>query len=113
MGGQLIPEGIGALNPWYLNPLENLVTVQFNHRWLAMTTGLLLILWYWKGRSHFDNGWCRRSFKWVGMLVLLQLALGIATLLAQVPVLLGVLHQAGALLLFSALLLNVHSLSRV
>ena len=113
MGGQLIPEGIGALSPWYLNPLENLVTVQFNHRWLAMTTGLLLILWYLKGRSHFGDDGCRRSFKWVGMTVLLQLALGIATLLTQVPVLLGVLHQAGALLLFSALLFNVHSLSRV
>ena len=47
------------------------------------------------------------------MMVLIQVGLGIATLLLQVPVWLGVLHQAGALLLFSAMLYNIHCLSRV
>ena len=47
------------------------------------------------------------------MMVLIQLSLGIATLLTQVPVSLGLLHQAGALLLFTAMLANVHGLSRV
>ena len=113
MGGNLIPEGIGALSPWYLNPLENMVTVQFDHRWLAIGTGILLIVWYIRGRSRFDEPVLQRSFKLVGMMVIVQLLLGIATLLMQVPVLLGVLHQAGALLLFSALLFNIHALSRV
>ena len=112
MGGKLIPEGIAALSPWYLNPFENMVTVQFNHRWLAVTTGLLLFVWYLRGRSRFSEPRLQRSFKLVGMMVLIQLGLGIATLLMQVPVTLGALHQAGALLLFSALLLNIHSLSR-
>ncbi len=113
MGDTLLPEGIGALTPWYLNPFENLVTVQFNHRWLAITTGLLLIVWYVKGRSRFDDALLQRGFKLVGMMVIIQLGLGIATLLMQVPVLLGALHQAGALVLFGVLLLNVHALSRV
>jgi cytochrome c oxidase assembly protein subunit 15 len=113
MGGSLIPEGIGALSPWYLNPLENMVTVQFNHRWLAITTGIILIAWYIRGRSHFEETMLQRSFKLVGMMVIIQLVLGITTLLMQVPVLLGALHQAGALLLFSALLFNLHALSRV
>ena len=113
MGGQWIPEGIAALSPWYLNPLENMVTVQFNHRWLAMFTGLLLFAWYLRGRRYFEEPTLQRSFKLVGMMVLIQLALGIATLLLQVPVVLGALHQAGALLLFSALLFNIHALSRV
>jgi cytochrome c oxidase assembly protein subunit 15 len=113
MGGSLIPEGIGALSPWYLNPLENMVTVQFNHRWLAITTGIILIAWYIRGRSHFEETKLQRSFKLVGMMVIIQLVLGITTLLMQVPVLLGALHQAGALLLFSALLFNLHALSRV
>ena len=113
MGGKLIPDGIGALSPWYLNPLENMVTVQFDHRWLAMATGLLLLAWYWRGRSRFTETRLQRSFKLVGMMVIIQLGLGIATLLMQVPVLLGSLHQAGALLLFSALLFNIHALSRV
>jgi len=113
MGGSLIPEGIGALSPWYLNPLENMVAVQFNHRWLAIMTGIILVAWYIRGRSHFEEAMLQRSFKLVGMMVIIQLVLGITTLLMQVPVLLGALHQAGALLLFSALLFNLHALSRV
>jgi cytochrome c oxidase assembly protein subunit 15 len=113
MGGNLIPEGIGALSPWFLNPLENMVSVQFNHRWLAIMTGLLLLVWYIRGRSSFDEVELQRGFKLVGMMIIIQLALGIATLLLQVPVVLGALHQAGALLLFSALLFNIHALSRV
>jgi len=113
MGGNLIPEGIGALSPWFMNPLENMVAVQFNHRWLAIATGILLLVWYIRGRSFFDEVRLQRSFKLIGMMVIIQLALGIATLLLQVPVVLGALHQAGALLLFSALLFNIHALSRV
>ena len=113
MGGQWIPDGIGALSPWYLNPVENLITVQFDHRWLAIFTGLLLIVWYLRGRSKFPQRPVQLSFKLVGMMIIIQLVLGIATLLMQVPVVLGALHQAGALLLLSALLFNVHALSRV
>lgn len=113
MDGALVPDGIGALTPWYLNPFENLVTVQFDHRWLAIVTGLLLLAWYIKGRSHFNDAMLQRGFKLVGMMVIIQLALGITTLLMQVPVLLAALHQAGALLLFGVLLFNSHALSRV
>ncbi len=112
MGGKLIPEGLGALSPWYLNPFENMVTVQFNHRWLASATGIMLVGWYIGGRVHFANR-IQRSFKLLGMMAIVQLLLGIATLLLQVPLTLGVLHQAGALILFSALLFNIHALSRV
>ncbi len=113
MGGRLLPEGLGALSPWYLNPFENMVTAQFDHRWLAMLTGVALLVWYLRGRAHFDEPRLARSFKLVGMMVIIQVALGIATLLLQVPVVLGALHQAGALMLFGAMLNNLHALSRV
>ena len=112
MGGEWIPQGIAALTPWYQNLFENKVTVQFDHRLLAITTGVLLIGWYIKGRSRFEDKLITRSFKLVGMMVIIQLILGISTLLLQVPVWLGALHQAGALLLFSVLLMNLHALSR-
>ena len=112
MGGEWIPQGIAALTPWYQNLFENRVTVQFDHRLLAITTGVLLIGWYIKGRSRFEDKLITRSFKLVGMMVIIQLILGISTLLLQVPVWLGALHQAGALLLFSVLLMNLHALSR-
>ena len=113
MGGEWIPQGIAALSPWYQNLFENRVTVQFDHRLLAITTAVLLIGWYLKGRSRFEGVLIKRSFKLIGMMVIIQLALGISTLLLQVPVWLGALHQAGALLLFSVLLINLHALSRL
>ena len=112
MGGQWVPEGIAALSPWYLNLFENLVTVQFTHRLLAIITGIILLVWYIRGRNHFGDTQIKRSFKLIGMMVLIQLALGISTLLLRVPVTLGALHQAGALILFSVMLINVHLLSR-
>jgi cytochrome c oxidase assembly protein subunit 15 len=112
MGGQWIPEGIAALSPWYLNLFENMVTVQFSHRLLAVMTGILLLIWYIKGRIHFEDRQVKQSFKLVGMLVIIQLLLGISTLLMHVPVTLAAIHQAGALLLFSVMLMNVHALSR-
>jgi cytochrome c oxidase assembly protein subunit 15 len=113
MNGEWIPEGVGALSPWYLNLFENKVTVQFVHRLLAIATGLLLLGWFFKGRVGFEDSVVIRSFKLVGMMVIIQVVLGISTLLMQVPVWLGATHQAGALLLFSAMLFNVHALSRL
>ena len=112
MGEEWVPQGLGALTPWYLNLFENKVTVQFDHRVLAITTGVLLLAWYWKGRAAFEQNDVTRSFKLVGMMVIIQVGLGIGTLLLQVPVWLGVAHQGGALLLFTVLLMNVHALSR-
>ncbi|MCP4432893.1 MAG: heme A synthase [Gammaproteobacteria bacterium] len=112
MSEQWIPPGIGALSPWYQNLFENSVTVQFDHRVLAMLTGLILIAWYLTGRARFDSNVISRSFKLIGMMVIIQIALGISTLLLQVPVWLGAAHQAGALLLFTVMLMNVHALSR-
>jgi cytochrome c oxidase assembly protein subunit 15 len=112
MGGKWIPEGIAALSPWHLNLFENMVTVQFNHRLLAITSGILALVWYVKGRSHFEDPQIKRSFKLVGMVVIIQVLLGISTLLMHVPVWLGAMHQAGALLLISVMLMNVHVLSR-
>jgi len=112
MGGKWIPEGIAALSPWHLNLFENMVTVQFNHRLLAITSGILALVWYVKGRSHFEDLQIKRSFKLVGMVVIIQVLLGISTLLMHVPVWLGAMHQAGAMLLISVMLMNVHLLSR-
>jgi cytochrome c oxidase assembly protein subunit 15 len=42
----------------------------------------------------------------------LQIVLGISTLLMAVPVVLGVAHQAAALLLFTVALFTMHALRR-
>jgi cytochrome c oxidase assembly protein subunit 15 len=112
MGGEWIPQGLLALEPAYLNLFENRVTVQFDHRLLAITTGILLLLYWvmsWRYRFH---GLTRSSFNLVGLMVIVQVSLGISTLLLHVPVWTAAMHQAGALLLFTALLFNMHRLSR-
>jgi cytochrome c oxidase assembly protein subunit 15 len=79
---------------------------------LTTICGVALLAWYIAGRSVFNSAAISRSFKLLGMMVIIQIVLGISTLLLQVPVWLGAAHQAGALLLFTVMLMNVHALSR-
>ena len=101
MDGHLIPPGLWAMQPWWLNLFENGLTVQFTHRLLALLT-LAAVLGLWAAR-----GALRKAGRWVLHLLALaglaQVALGIATLLLVVPVPLASAHQAGALVVFTLL----------
>ena len=113
MEGHLIPHGLDRMSPWFLNLFENKLTVQFEHRILTIATALVLIAWYFARRRLLHEPVIKKSFTLVGLMVVIQVFLGIATLLLQVPVWLGAMHWAGALLLFGAMLFNVHALSRL
>jgi cytochrome c oxidase assembly protein subunit 15 len=110
MDGALIPSGLFSQAPWVSNLFENNLTVQFTHR---MTAYLVVFgaaaLWIYGRRV----GLAERSRKATNMLVamvLLQVALGIWTLLAVVPLSLGLIHQGGAVLTLSALIYLLHRL---
>lgn len=106
MDGDLVPAGYGQLRPWLANWGENVTAVQFNHRLLAhLTVAGALLLWLAGRRLGGPAG---RALGLVAAVACGQLLLGIATLLAAVPVWLGALHQAGAILLLSALILALH-----
>jgi len=112
MGDHWIPPGIASMQPWWLNIFENTTTVQFDHRILAITT-FALIVWYWLGLR--KTRLPRRAAIASNALLhttILQVALGISTLLLAVPVFLGAAHQAVAMLLFTITLVLVHSLRR-
>ncbi len=97
MDGRLVPSGLLQLDPWWLNVFENITAVQFNHRLLAY---VLVGLGLWQALSiarRADDAAVRRSGLWLGLALTAQMALGIWTLLAWVPLSLGVAHQAGAL----------------
>jgi cytochrome c oxidase assembly protein subunit 15 len=104
MDGALVPQGLGAAEPWWLNLFENALTVQFNHRLLAyaMTAAVLWHLWALH-RSGSDDR-VRKSGLILAGAVLAQATLGIWTLLANVPIPLALLHQAGAVALFGVAL---------
>lgn len=102
MGGRVIPEGMFSLQPVTRNLFENLITVQFDHRVLAtLVFCVTLGLWVWSLRRQPPT---RTKMAFHSMLVaaLLQVALGISTLLLVVPIPLAAAHQAGALVLFTA-----------
>jgi cytochrome c oxidase assembly protein subunit 15 len=108
MGGRLIPGEVLALDPAWINPFENPVTAQFIHRWLAMiVAATVLALWLRRSRLPAD---ARRPLDLVAGMTVLQVGLGISTLLLVVPVPLATLHQAGAVMLFSLTLFALHSL---
>jgi heme a synthase len=101
MGGGLIPDDILHLRPAWLNLFENPATAQFVHRWLAVAL-VLLVGWLWLRARRLPAAE-RRPFDLLLLAVLLQAALGIATLLLVVPIALAASHQAGAVLLLAAL----------
>lgn len=104
MGGRLVPGEAYDLAPIWLNHFENAAMVQFQHRWLAMATFLgLLGFWQW-AHHRVPAGRARMAVHAVLAAAILQVALGIATLLLVVPIALAALHQAGALLLLTALI---------
>ncbi len=111
MGAGIIPAEYGQLTPWWRNLFENPAAVQFDHRVLAMTT-FALALWVWYRARHTTNARLLSASRLVLGAALLQVALGISTLLLSVPIALGVAHQAGAVLLLTAALLALHANGR-
>ena len=104
MGGHWVPPGLSALEPFWRNFFENPVTVQFIHRVIALST-LAATLWvWWRMRGAAQDTAQSRSRHALLLMALLQVVLGICTLLWVVPVWLGTLHQGGAVLLLSAVI---------
>jgi cytochrome c oxidase assembly protein subunit 15 len=101
MGDHWLPPGMLALDPLWRNFFGNLATVQFDHRILAITTFLLIVA-YWAAarRTELDER-IRRGVNALLHTAVLQVALGISTLLLFVPTVLAVAHQAVAMLLFT------------
>ena len=104
MNETLIPTGLAVLDPWYVNLFENPLTVQFNHRMLGYAVVLAAVLQaLWLARKREATN--LRTSAWaVAILSLLQVGLGIWTLLAFVPIELGLAHQAGAVAVFASAL---------
>jgi cytochrome c oxidase assembly protein subunit 15 len=113
MNGHVVPPEILMIDPWYRNVFDNMATVQFDHRMLAWTLALVVPLLWWRVRRHAAAPRAARIGADVLLaLLVLQVGLGIATLLLRVPVPLAAMHQAGAVLLFAAALNVAHALRR-
>ncbi|GFP84963.1 cytochrome c oxidase assembly protein cox15 [Phtheirospermum japonicum] len=112
MGDAWIPGDVFNMKPLIRNFFENTSTVQLDHRILATAT-LFSIGGLWWSTRKLDIHPAIRSLlgSTVGMAVL-QVTLGISTLVTYVPVSLGTAHQAGALTLLTLTILLNHTLRR-
>lgn len=109
MDGKFVPDGLLSMSPAFLNIFENVTTVQFDHRMMAYGTILLVSFTVWLARAHGLSGRQMMPFYLLATLMVVQVALGVATLLWAVPVSLGALHQLVAFLLLTAGLWSLHS----
>ena len=103
--GALVPSELFGTTPFWLAAFEDILTVQFNHRMLAYATVIAALAAYIGARTAIGSG---RRFRYLGVLAsaaLLQVALGVTTLLSVVAIPIAVLHQAGAIFLFSCAVL--------
>lgn len=82
--------------------INNLASVQFIHRWFAFIVLSLVIYLHIAMKKTQANEFQQRAIHYCGMAVVIQILLGIFTLLYSVPVWLGVTHQIGAFFLFAS-----------
>lgn len=108
--GNFVPtaERLFFITPAWRNVFENTLTVQFDHRMLAYGIWILAML------HVFDAGRQRRTI--AGALILasavtVQAALGILTLVHQVPLALALPHQITAMIVFSIAIIHAERLS--
>ena len=110
MNGRLVPDGLFELSPIWRNFFENIVTVQFNHRVLATLLFIIIPVFWLKTRNLELERITHISIHLLLAALVLQLTLGISTLLLFVPVALGASHQAGAVVLLTAAIFVSHQL---
>ncbi|ALE03858.1 Heme A synthase, cytochrome oxidase biogenesis protein Cox15-CtaA [Bartonella ancashensis] len=99
MDSQIIPEGLLSYDPIWLNLFENPLTVQFIHRFFAYFLFVIIIVHalYVHGKAPHSAHMRRALFLCV--IVVIQALLGVMTLLNEVPISLGLIHQGVAFVL--------------
>jgi len=103
MAGGFLPPDMWALEPWWRNLFENDGTVQFIHR----MTGYLIVLFAigaWAASRRTARLATKRAFDWVAAGILLQVVLGIVTVMHSSPWYIAIWHQLGAVLVLTLIL---------
>lgn len=108
MGDAWFPAGTPMMTPAIANAFDNPVVVQFIHRWFAFAAAGLLV---WMAARAIRSGALRAGWL-VIVLVIVQIGLGIATLLSGVQIDIAVAHQANAALLLIAATAAAHRLGQ-
>lgn len=107
MGQRWIPEELDDANTIIYDLLNKHAGVQFAHRWLAITTLFSLVIFFISAIRKKRKEIC---FKALILMALFQLTLGIATLMTRVSLPIAVLHQSGAVITLTILIVCIYTL---
>jgi len=107
MFGKIIPPNL--FNSW-INLFEVPQTIVFIHRWFAWL-GLIAVpgVYYLAKKQDYPRE-ILNGLLWLTGAVALQIALGVMTILSYVNIVVALIHQANAIILFALAIYLIHSL---
>jgi heme a synthase len=112
INGHWIPDVMNRLSPFWKNLIDNKITIQFIHRGLAYTILILVIIWSIKARKVLGTSLFSKTKFLPLILVLLQVLLGITTVLTSPYgnnlVWFGVAHQLVAILFLMSIVFMLY-----
>lgn len=110
MGQTIYPTEMLQYKPMARAFFEDPATVQFTHRILAI---LLLFKIFWivnKTRGFHISDRMARLFRALWVVALLQIALGVSTIVTHVNIIIATAHQAGAIAIMAILVWLLHEI---
>lgn len=108
MGNEWVPRETFAFSPYWKIFTENHTGVQFIHRCIAFLILFFCVIIFFMSKKAPLTSLQKRLLRSILLIVILQFCLGIFTIIFHVPVVIAVLHQAGAFVLFGAALFLIH-----
>jgi len=107
MFGKLIPPNL--FNSW-INLFEVPQTIVFVHRWFAWLGIFVVPLVYYLAKKRNYPREILNGLLWLTAAVALQITLGVLTVLSYVNIVIALIHQANALVLFALAVYFIHRL---
>lgn len=107
MFGKWIPPNL--FNSW-INILETPQTIVFIHRWFAWLGIVLVPVVYYIVRKQNYPRDIKNGLMWLIGIVALQITLGVWTILSYVNIVVALIHQANAIVLFGLAVYFIHRL---
>ena len=103
MAGEFLPPDLFSLTPWWRNFFEDDGLVQFIHRMSAYFLFVFGIVVYLRAKASAHK-LTRLAFGIIGLLLVVQMVLGVVTVMNSSPWNLAILHQFTAILLWLAVI---------
>jgi cytochrome c oxidase assembly protein subunit 15 len=105
MFGRLIPPNL--FNSW-MSLFETPQAIVFIHRWLAWL-GLIAVpvIYYFVKKQNYPKD-IQKGIQWLTGIVVLQITLGVLTILSNVNIVIALIHQTNALILFALAIYFIH-----